>query len=124
MSHELHPVADHPELYLDASLVDGSHFIRTRAEVEATFRAGWELHLEPSVSLRTAEELMFRSHFALVSGRLTCTQCGARFRRSTRRFPLRPTGALRHMRANSYGACPEHTGRREGQRGSPALEPS
>lgn len=106
MSHHLYPIDGRPELLLDESFVDGSYFVRPREEVAATFAPGWEAHLGDPVSLRAAEQAMFRSHFETFGTALVCTQCGARFEMLGRNAADRSRRALLHMRANSYRACP------------------
>lgn len=110
MSHELSPIMGRPDLFLDASLIDGSHFIRSRSEVEATFEPSWEQSLQDPVALSVAEDAMFRSHFESVGGALVCTQCGARLRGRGRRGFRLPREALLHMRANRYRFCPQRAG--------------
>ncbi len=107
MSHEVYPIDGHPELFLDASLVDGSYFIRSRPEIDATFAHGWENFLQGPVTLRGAEGAMFRSHFEVFGSALVCTQCGARFEGLGRLKTESHSGALLHMRANGYRRCPE-----------------
>ena len=100
MSHQLHPISGHPDLLLDASLVDGSHFIRPRHRIQALFAPGWQAHLLPPVDLAAAERLMLRSHFLPEGSVLVCTQCGARIAGGR-------SSAVRHMRADGYRRCPK-----------------